>query len=244
MRINKWIIYGSCAVGIVGLIAIVIQINTVVENVGISLLAGAIVSIVTSTLYYVYERQSFLAKIKTLLPQFFVNLSVIKALTGDTLSKVAQAGQKSTLNYNVLTSIAEENVILLNSYQNGVFTGLLPKGKVSQNVQMFENYISDIRNLKYCLSKVQIFALDADALSYQLGTKQMSGQLVTPHEDCQYRGKCDLVTIRTAKVHEYEASLLQKLDEVAIKFYSEEGWTKLKQAMKGSIDMLLAEANS
>jgi len=109
---------------------------------------------------------------------------------------------------------------------------------------MFEDYISDIRNLKYCLSKAQIFALDADALAYQLGTKQMSGQFVTPDEDNQYRGKCDLVTIRTAKVHEYEASLLQKLDEVAVKFYSIDDWTRIKQAMNSSINMLLAEANS
>ena len=244
MRINKWIIFGSCVVGIVGHIAIVIQINKVVESIGISLLAGAIVSIVTSALYYVYERQSFLAKIKTLLPQFYVNLSVIKALTGDTLSKVAQAGQKSTLNYNILTSIAEETVLLLNGYQNGVFTCILPRGKVGQNVKMFENYISEIRNLKYCLSKVWIFALDADALSYQLGTKQMSGQFVTPDEDSYYRSKCDLVTIRTAKVHEYEASLLQKLDEVAVMFYSVDDWTKIKRTMKSSVDMLLAEANS
>ena len=244
MRINKWIIFGSCVVGIVGHIAIVIQINKVVESIGISLLAGAIVSIVTSALYYVYERQSFLAKIKTLLPQFYVNLSVIKSLTGDTLSKVAQAGQKSTLNYNILTSIAEETVLLLNGYQNGVFTCILPRGKVGQNVKMFENYISEIRNLKYCLSKVWIFALDADALSYQLGTKQMSGQFVTPDEDSYYRSKCDLVTIRTAKVHEYEASLLQKLDEVAVMFYSVDDWTKIKRTMKSSVDMLLAEANS
>ena len=244
MRINKWIIFGSCVVGIVGHIAIVIQINKVVESIGISLLAGAIVSIVTSALYYVYERQSFLAKIKTLLPQFYVNLSVIKSLTGDTLSKVAQAVQKSTLNYNILTSIAEETVLLLNGYQNGVFTCILPRGKVGQNVKMFENYISEIRNLKYCLSKVWIFALDADALSYQLGTKQMSGQFVTPDEDSYYRSKCDLVTIRTAKVHEYEASLLQKLDEVAVMFYSVDDWTKIKRTMKSSVDMLLAEANS
>jgi len=244
MRINKWVIIGSFFVGIVGLIAIVIQINTVVENIGISLLAGAIVSIVTSSLYYVYERQSFLAEIKSLIPQFYVNLNVIKSLTGDALSQVAQADQKSTLNYNVLTSIAEENVLLLNGYQDCVFTDLLPIGKINQNVKMFENYISDIRNLKYCLSKVQIFALEADALGYQIVIKQINGQFVTPDEDNQYRDKCNLVTIRTAKVHEYEASLLQKLDEVATKFYSEQDWTQIKQAMNSSINILLAEVTS
>lgn len=244
MRINKWIIIGGFVVAIAGLVAIAIQYNSIVENIGISLLAGAIVSIITSALYYMYERQLFLAKIKSLLPQFYVNLSVIKKITGDIVPKVAQVGQKSTLNYSILTKIAEENVLLLNEYQNGVFTGFLPKGEVSQNVHKFEAYISDIRNLKYCLSKVQIFALDADALGYQLGTKQMSGQFITPEENSQYRSKCDLVMIQTAKVHEYEASLLQKLDEVALKFYSVIDWTKIKQAMTRSIDMLLTEANS
>ena len=220
MRINKWIIIGGFVVAIAGLVAIAIQYNSIVENIGISLLAGAIVSIVTSALYYVYERQSFLAKIKSLLPQFYVNVSVIKEITGDIVSKVAQVGRKSTLNYSVLTKIAEENVLLLNGYQNGVFSGFLPKGKVNQNVHSFEAYISDIRNLKYCLSKVQIFALDADELGYQLGIKQMSGQYITPEEESLYQDKCNLVTIRTAKVHEYEASLLHKLDEVALKFYT------------------------
>ena len=97
MRINKWIIIGCIFVSIVGIVAIVIQFNPIVENIGISLLAGAIVSIVTSALYYIYERQSFLAKIKSLLPQFYVNLSVIKAITGDMLSKVTQTAPKSTL---------------------------------------------------------------------------------------------------------------------------------------------------
>lgn len=35
-----------------------------------------------------------------------------------------------------------------------------------------------------------------------------------------------------------------KLDEVATKFYFVDDWTQIKQAMKSSVDMLLAEANS
>lgn len=244
MRINKWIIIGNCIVGIVGLGAIIIQCNSILEDIGISLLAGAIVSAVTSTLYYVYERESFLAKIKALLPQFYVNLSVIKTLLEETVYNVTRVEQKSTLKYNVMTSIAEENVLLLNGYQNGIFTGFLPKGKTSQNVQCFEDYISKIHNLKYCLSKVQIFALDADAFSYQLGIKQNSGQIITPDEDSLYNSKCVLVTIQTAKVQEYEASILQKLDEVATRFYSMNDWIQIKQAMKNSINVLLDEAHS
>lgn len=58
-----------------------------------------------------------------------------------------------------------------------------------------------------------------------------------------YKSQCDLVTIQTAKVHEYEASLLQKLDEVATQFYSVDDWTQTKKDMKSSVDMLLAEAH-
>ena len=169
---------------------------------------------------------------------------MIKALTGETLSDTEQAAEKSTSNYNILTSIAEENVILLNGYQSGFFTGFLPKGRVSQNVEMFEKYIFDIRNLKLCLSKVQIFALDADVLDYQLGIKQMSGQSVTPDEERLYKSKCNLVTVRTSKLHEYEASLLQKLDEVATRFYPAKDWDQIKMDLNSPVDVLLNEAHS
>lgn len=244
MKINKWIIIGSVLVGTFGILTIVFSFNSVIENIGISLLAGAIVSIVTAFLYYVYERQVFFSKVKTLLPQFYVNLSVITAHTGELLAQVTTAERLSMLSFDLLTSLAEENVNLLNGYPYGAFTGFRSNGKVNQNVNYFEAYLSELRNLKYCLSKVHIFALDADTLSYQLGLKQMNGQMLTQEESMLYKGKRDTVTIRTAKVHEYEASLLQKLDEVATRFFTIAEWEQIKKTMGSTVGMLLAEAHS
>ena len=242
MKVNKWLIIGSIAVGFVGLITIIISLNAVVDNIGISLFAGAIVSVVTSTLYYVYERQMFLARIKSLLPFFHVNLSVIKKLTGDTVSKVTSVLMLSSLNYNVLLNLAEENITSLCNYQTGVFSGFLRKGRANERVQRFEKYVSELRNLKYCLTKLYTFALDADNMSYQLEMKQQRGQRILPEEDTAFRAKRDLVIIQTSKVHEYEASLLQKLDDLGHLFFGSNEWDRIKKENQDSIVMLVNEA--
>lgn len=242
MKVNKWLIIGSIAVGFVGLITIIISSNAVVDNIGISLFAGAIVSVVTSALYYVYERQTFLARIKSLLPFFHVNLSVIKSLTGDTVSKVTSVSLLSSLNYNVLVNLAEENITSLSNYQTGVFSGFMRKGRANERVQQFEKYVSELRNLKYCLTKLYTFALDADNMSYQLGMKQQSGQMILPEEDKAFRDKRDLVTIQTSKVHEYEASLIQKLDDIGSLFFGSDEWNQIKKDNQDSIVMLVTEA--
>lgn len=242
MKVNKWIIIGSIFVGLSGLIAIVIPSNSIIENIGISLLAGAIVSFVTSVLYYVYERQAFLSKIKSSLPFLFVNLSVIKNLTGNTISKVTSVTLLSSLSFNVLVNLAEDNIASLSEYQTGVFSGLLPKSKTNERVQQFEKYILELRNLKYCLTKIYIFALDADNMSYQLCIKQQYGQIILPEENNAFRDKRDLVTIQISKVHEYEASLLQKLDELGNQFFKMDEWNRIKKDNQDSIAMLVNEA--
>ena len=51
--------------------------------------------------------------------------------------------------------------------------------------------------------------------------------------------------IQTAKVHEYEAALLNKLDDVANAFYKKPGiWGKYKQEMQKSVENVLREAKS
>lgn len=61
--------------------------------------------------------------------------------------------------------------------------------------------------------------LDADILQNQLYIKQINNQIILPEEQKLLCDKRNLVNIRTAKIHEYEASLLKELDDIAADFF-------------------------
>ena len=69
--------------------------------------------------------------------------------------------------------------------------------------------------------------------------------MISEEEEELLKNKRNLVIIQTAKVHEYEAALLNKLDDVANAFYKRPGiWGKYKQEMQKSVENVLREAKS
>lgn len=244
MKINKWLIYIGVVIGIVGVLLIVLFYeNIIIQNIGISLLAGSILSTTTSLTYYIYERKRIISHIVNVLPSIYMNLSVIKELTGKIVSQVGNTHLFGTLNYKHLSSIADMNVILVSGDSDGEFCGILKKDGDEKAVRHYKKYIDDIRNLKYCLGRVEYWALDADTTYYALQNKQISGQIVREDEKALLENKRNLVIIQTAKVHEYEATLLNKLDDVANAFYRKPGiWETYKQEMQKSVENVLIEA--
>lgn len=244
MKINKSIIIGSILLGIIGLLLIIAQFNQIVESIGISLLAGAIVSVVTSYLYYAYERQTILKKIKTLLPEMYIHLSVIMNITGYIILQVTDAPLLSALKFDLQTKLAEEAITVLNEYHEGVYSGFIHNCKDSRKVNEFEKFIPELRGLKYNLKRLELYAADTDNYGYQLRIKQMNGQVLLPEEEKLYRGKRELVTVQLAKAHEYEASLLKKIDEMAEYNYDgrKENWIQMKDLLNSEVNMIMKEA--
>lgn len=83
----------------------------------------------------------------------------------------------------------------------------------------FLEYTNGLYNLKSCLGKLECAALDADILQNQLYIKQINNQFISVEENKLLSDKRNFVNIRTAKIHEYEASLLLQLDTVAENFF-------------------------
>lgn len=246
MKINKWLIYIGAIIGIIGIALIVFFYeNIIIENIGISLLAGSILSTTTSLIYYIYERKRSISHIVNVLPSVYMNLSVIKELTGKIVSQVGNAQLFGTLEYKHLSSIADMNVILVSGNSAEEFCGLLKNDRDEKAVSQYKKYIEEIKNLRYCLGRVEYFALDADTIYYALQNKRICGQMISEEEEELLKNKRNLVIIQTAKVHEYEAALLNKLDDVANAFYKRpEIWGKYKQEMQKSVENVLREAKS
>ncbi|MBQ9200629.1 MAG: hypothetical protein IJ141_10675 [Lachnospiraceae bacterium] len=244
MKINKWLIYMGLFVGAISIIIVITFLeNEIVKNIGISLFAGAIVATNTSLLYYIYERNKFLSQIKNALPTLYVNIVVLKQLTGIIVPQVATSQQLSALNYRRLSSIADSNVTFVNNIGIEDFCGFWKKSKTEKAIKEFEKYLLELWNLKHCLEKVECYALEADALNYSLINKQIYGQMVSSEENKLLFNKRNTVNIQTAKVHEYEASMLIKLDSVAEPFYNKKKtWKSIKLALQSSVEKILKES--
>ena len=85
--------------------------------------------------------------------------------------------------------------------------------------------------------------LYADKLQNQLYIKQISNQMILPEENKLLCDKRNLVNVRTAKIHEYEASLMNELDDIADKFFhkSKNEWKEKKGILDQQVVQIFNE---
>lgn len=221
MSINKWISICSIIVlGVSSLCVILCDNNTVIQNVFVSLMTGAIISFMTAEINYLSARQKISNKIKEAIPAIYLNLRQIHKLTGDILPNIIYVQQLDDLNYRRLLSMADLNMNFVQQCNISFFSCFFKRGKLSCAVQSFAKYTDCLYNLKSCLGDLECAVLDADIIRNQLYLKQANKQTILPEENRLLQDKRNLVNIMTAKIHEYEASLLQQLDGVADQFFT------------------------
>lgn len=207
------------------------------QNILVSLLTGSFISFMTTEINYLSERQKILCKIKEVIPSIYMNLKQIHKLTGDILPQIIYVQQLDGLNYKRLLSLADLNLNFIQQCHLNSFSCFFENGKLSCAVKDFAKYIDCLYNLKACLGELECVVLDADILQNQLFLKQSKNQVILPEESKLLQDKRNLVNIKTAKVHEYEASLLQQLDSVADQFYVKPKhiWTEQKKILNQKV---------
>lgn len=189
------------------------------QNIFVSLMTGAIISFITAEINYLSGRQKILCKIREAIPSIYINLKQIHKLTGDILPQIIYVQQLDGLNYRKLLSLADLNMNFVQQCHTNSFSCFFKNGKLPCAVKDFAKYTDCLYNLKVCLGELECVVLDADIIQNQLFLKNANNQVVLPEESKLLQDKRNLVNIRTAKVHEYEASLLQQLDSVADQFF-------------------------
>ena len=234
MTINKRIIMCSIVVSTACVFSLfVFKNNTLTQNIMISLLTGAIISFMTAEIYYLSERQKIICAIKDAIPVIYLNLKQIHKLTGEILPQIIYVQQLDGLNYRRLLSLADLNMNFVQQCHISGFSFFVKNRKLSCAVREFSQYTDCLYNLKDCLGKLECAVLDADIIQSKLYIKQANNQIILPEESKLLQDKRNLVNIRTAKVHEYEASLLQKLDLIADQFFVKPKhiWTEHKKML-------------
>lgn len=244
MKVNKWIIICSVLIGMLCIFLLsVSKDDTLIENVAISLLTGTIFSVLTSIIYYLNERQRILYKIKEAIPNIYINLKYMHDMMSNILPQVIYVQYLDSLNYRRLLELASLNMDFVQQCQVGLFAAFSKNGKTVRAVDKFQKYIDDLYNLKNCLGKLECIVLDADILQNQLYIKQINNQIILSEEQKLLCDKRNLVNIRTAKIHEYEASLLKELDDIAADFFhkSQNEWKEKKGILNQQVIQLFNE---
>ncbi len=105
---------------------------------------------------------------------------------------------------------------------------------MAQIVTKTDTFEDKLYNLKFCLNNIQKNVLEADIL--QLEKASYAGTPF-PKETALIEIR-NLVNVQTAKVHEYEASLIQDLDSLASEFYGD-SWAERKSALVSQATQIL-----
>lgn len=244
MKVNKWIIICSMLIGVLCIFLLIIsKHNTLLENIVISLLTGTIISVLTSTIYYLNERQKILCTIKEAIPSIYINLKYMHDIMSSILPQVIYVQYLDSLNYRQLLELASLNMDFVQHSQLSMFSAFMKNGKSAQAVDTFIKYTDNLYNLKNCLGKLECKVLDADIQQNQLYIKQISNQMISPEEQKLLWDKRNLVNVRTAKIQEYEASLMKELDDVAVKFFHKtpNEWKEMKEILNQQVVQIFSE---
>jgi hypothetical protein len=218
--------------------------NEIANGIGSGLLSGAIVSAVTALLQYFYEWKAIVQRVKKVLPSLYTQLSVIMELTGMFVQGTTSIDDYSRLDFSLLSTLAAHCHQIAAECDISGFSGLVRKGRTEKRLACYRQFTNELWNLSHCIGKAQILALHVVECQLQITMKVQRGEVVSPADNMQLGDYRNSTIVRVSKVHEYEASLMQKLEDLGTDFFSgrNESWETIKAMTNDEVRMILAEA--
>lgn len=213
--------------------------NSKIFVVTVGIFTGVIVSLVSTIVIYFDKRATIYQAVKSNIADIYINLYIIHSMTGNILEQIQYFYNLKDLNYKLVMGLSELNLNFVSSMQVGAFTPLFTGGKKYNAIQDIKDFENDLFNLKLCVGKVQIVVLEHDLL---LST--MQSRPLTVDENNKLNNLRTLALVQTAKVHEYQATLLQKIDKIAVPFYGKENksWNNVKQQLFVKADSIIKQS--
>ena len=207
-------------------------------NILLGVFTGLFVSMVTSLICYFHEKATIISKAKGDLPDVYIDLLIVKQMTGSLLSRIIYTYRLDDLNYRAIISISDLMVHSIDRNSLKLYSPFLKYGKWAKligNIDLFED---KLYNLKFCLNNIQKTVLDADLLQLEKSSIIPSSMPnIFPKEAILIETRNN-INIQTAKVHEYEASLLLELDDLGFKIFGQD-WEKTKSDLTIQAEKIL-----
>lgn len=207
-------------------------------NILMGIFTGLFVSIVTSLICYFNEKTTIISKIKSQLPDVYTDLQIIQQMTGSILPRIIHTYRLDDLNYRAVISISEVAIHAIDKNSLDLYSPFLRYSKWGKLINDISTFEDKLFNLKFCLGNIQRNVLDVDLLQLEKSTFSPSPMMtIFPKETLLVETR-NCVNVQTAKVHEYETSLLLELDDFGSKIFGT-GWEKKKAALTAQATNIL-----
>ncbi len=190
---------------------------------------GLVVSFIVPLVTYFYEKEKLNADTKNNIKSLYINLAFIKKYTGNVLESINTIEVKM-LPTKELGSFVNLNDELINNIKAELYDGFCKKSEIAQAYNQLQQFTLKIYNLKNIINDLEI-----DRLRLEISMKMENHVAV---KDYTYA-----IIVRTAKLHEYQASLLLELENILKMFYGKH-WEPIKKIMLEEIDKLVKPKNS
>lgn len=242
MKANKYTIIVCAVMGVIACIDMIAikDSSSKFFAVTVGIFTGILVSLVSTIVIYFDKRATIFQAVKSNIADIFINLSIIHSMTGNILNQIQYFYNLKELNYKMIIGLAELNTSFASGMQIGLYEPMFPAGKKNNAINDMKEFENDLYNLKLCIGKIQNAALEHDLLLTMISN---SNRQPTTDESNRLNEFRTLVLVQTAKVHEYQAYLLQKIDRIAVPFYGKgnNSWDNIKKQLFAKADMLLKQ---
>lgn len=212
------------------LIANIPETYTLALNILLGVFTGLFVSIVTSLICYFHEKITIISKAKSQLPDVYIDLLIVQQMTGSILPRIIHTYRLDDLNYRTVISISDLAVHAIDKNSLKLYSPFLKYGKKAKFVRDIDQFEDKLYNLKFCLTNIQKNVLDADLLQLEKTAFIPSPMVNTYPKESLLIETRNCVNVQTAKVHEYETSLLLELDDLGFMIFGHE-WEKKKSGL-------------
>lgn len=202
----------------------------------VGIFTGALITLVSTLVTYLDKRAAIYQVVKSNIANIYVNLHIIHSMTGNILNQIQHVYSFNELNYKMIVGLAELNIDFASGMQVSMFEPIFSIGKKCNAIEDMKEFGDDLFNLKLCISKIQNIAFEHDLI-----LARISNRNPTADEDNRLNELRTLILVQTAKVHEYQASLMLKIDKIAMQFYGKKNnsWGNIKKELLIKADSIL-----
>ena len=225
-----------------GVATAILQCKSVMlAGISLSIFTGFIITVVVALIGYFYEKEKLKNKLHSYIKSLYINLISLKDITGFTLAKIATTTNLRDLDFDLISSLADLNVKLSSDVDLESYNGFFSKSKTACIYKDFLKYVNQLYNLKHLTSQLLIDSNKHDLQVLTHTHQHMQGQWINPQEAEQLLFLKNAINIRTAKLHEYEASLIIELDNLANRAYGRKtNWNDVKLLLHNEADDILS----
>ena len=174
MKVNKYTII-ACVIMLIVSGIFVYRIQDTSDKLFIlfvGIFTGFLVSLVSAIVNYLHQKSIIFNSVMIQIADIFVNTLIIHRMTGIIVEKTQMMTRLDDLNYKSILSLADLNIGFASSMNTKLYSPIIKGGSKNNAIAEMMEFENDLMNLKFCIGKLQSYALEHDLLWMEMNNRQ------------------------------------------------------------------------